>query len=358
MSTHRFPAPSTSAHAAGTRSARSGTSRSARRARRTLPALVATSALILTACGSGGTDTEARDGGSPPITVENCGAEVTFEEEPQRLVLLKSAPVAALHALGVLDRAVARAGAFPGAYYDEETNAEIAEIPALAGDTDASGHLQISKDVVVAQEPDVVFGEVENLPRQSLADLGIPLLEEPLLCATHPDTEPDFDSVYAQVELYGKVFREEERAAEVVAELKERVEAATADVAPDATESRTAAVLYPTAGGGTTYAYGAPSMPQAQLNAAGYTNVFGDQQERVFEITAEQLLGADPDIIILLYPEGDTQAIEDALHALPGSEDLQAVRDDKVMTQLFNFSEPATPLSVDGLEQIMERFGS
>lgn len=340
MSTHRSPSPS------------------ARRARRTLPALVAASALVLTACGSGDTDTEAHDGDSAPVTVENCGATVSFDQEPERLVLLKSAPVAALHALGVLDRAVARAGAFPETYYDNETNAEIAEIPSLAGDTDASGHLQISKDVVIAQAPDVVFGEVENLPRQSLADLGIPLLEEPLLCAANPDTEPDFDSVYAQVELYGKVFRVEERAAEVVAELQERVEAATADVDPDAAESRTAAVLYPTVGGGTTYAYGAPSMPQAQLTAAGYTNVFGDQQDRVFEITAEQLLGADPDVIVLLYADGEPQAIEDALHTLPGAEDLQAVQDDKVMTQLFNFSEPATPLSVDGLEQFIERFGS
>jgi iron complex transport system substrate-binding protein len=332
--------------------------RSSRDARRALPAVLAVSALALTACGG---DTEQQAGGETaddPVTVENCGAEVTFDQEPQRLVLLKSAPVSALHELGVLDRAVARAGAFPEAYYDEETNAQIAQIPELAGDTDASGHLQISKDVVIAQDPDVVFGEVENLPRQGLADLGIPLLEEPLLCSTNPDTEPDFDSVYEQVELYGQVFHREERAAEVVAELKERVETATADVDEDAADQRTAAVLYPTVGGGTTYAYGGPSMPQAQLTAAGYTNVFGDQPDRVFEVTAEQLLGTDPDVIVLLHAEGDPQAVEDSLRALPGAEDLTAVQEDQVMTQLFNFAEPATPLSVDGLEQFMERFGS
>lgn len=340
-------------------------------------AIAATACLLVSACGTSQSGAEAPAGSqqadgsqqqgdaqqysdSQPVTVDNCGAEVTFESSPERLVLLKSAPVAALHALGVLDRAVARAGAYPEAYWDGDTNAQIAQIPQLTSDVDGTGHLQISKDVVIAQQPDVVFGEVENLPRAGLSDLGIPVLEEPLFCTTQPDTSPDFDSVGEQVRLYGEVFDVTDRAESVVEGLDERVEAVRtgAGDGPSADDGaeRTAAVLYPTVGGGSTYAYGASSMPQAQLETAGFTNVFGDQEERVFEVTSEQLLGQDPDIVILLHTDGDPQAVAQSLEDLPGAHGLTAVQDGSVMTLLLHFSEPATPLAVDGLEQIAERF--
>lgn len=334
-------------------------------------AIAAAACLLLSACGAGDAGAEVPAGSqqysdSQPVTVDNCGAEVTFESPPERLVLLKSAPVSALYSLGVLDRAVARAGAYPEAYWDADTNAQIAQIPQLTSDVDGTGHLQISKDVVIAQQPDVVFGEVENLPRTGLSDLGIPVLEEPLFCTTQPDTSPDFDSVGEQVRLYGDVFDVEGRAESVVEQLDDRVEAvrasagdgtgADSDPSADGGAERTAAVLYPTVGGGSTYAYGAASMPQAQLEAAGFTNVFGDQEERVFEVTSEQLLGQDPDIVILLHTDGDPQAVAQSLEGLPGAHGLTAVQDGAVMTQLLHFSEPATPLAVDGLEQIAERF--
>lgn len=64
----------------------------------------------------------------------------------------------------------------------------------------------------------------------------------------------------------------------------------------------------------------------------------------------------DPDIIILLHSEGDPDHVDAALRDLPGAGDLQAVQNEEVMTQLLNFSEPATPLSITGLERIVERF--
>src|SRR5699024_11559692 len=123
-----------------------------------------------------------------------------------------------------------------------------------------------------------------------------------------------------------------------------------------ANDVRTASVLHPTVCDGPTYAYGAGSMAHPQLEAAGFTNVFKNTTERVFEFSSEQLLGMDPDIIILLHSEGDPDDVDAALRDLPGAGDLSAIKNDDVMTQLLNFSEPATPLSVTGLERIVERF--
>src|SRR5699024_5798396 len=220
-------------------------------------ALMLAGALALSACGSQPAATEEQEAPTEgyPATVENCGAEVTFDAAPEQLVLLKSASVPALHELGVLDRAVARAGAFPEEYFDDATLAELADIPQLTSDVDATGHLQISKEVVVAEQPDLVFGEIENLPRQSLSQAGISLLEEPALCAPNPATTPDFEGVYDHHRVYGEVFDRRETAETYIAELQDRVATASSQLPEE--EARTAAVLYPTVGGGTTYAYGA-----------------------------------------------------------------------------------------------------
>jgi iron complex transport system substrate-binding protein len=315
-------------------------------------------AATLAACG-GGTDDAAPTSASEgdyPLTVQNCGADVTFEQAPERTVLLSSTPVTFLQALGVMDRVVARAGAFPDEYYDDATIAELDDVELLTDQLDTSGHLQISKEVVISQEPDLVLGEADNLNRETLDSVGIPLLVEPAFCPEGID-EPGFDDVYAQLEFYGKVYGREDQADEAVAALRERAEEAES-AAADAADGRTAAVLYPTVGGGVTYAYGNKSMAQPQLDAAGFENVFGDVDERVFEVTLEELLGRDPDVLVLLYQGDDPAEVEAAITDLPGADRLTAVTNGDVMTQLFNFTEPPTPLAVDGLERIVERFGA
>ncbi|GAB6903022.1 ABC transporter substrate-binding protein [Kineosporia succinea] len=319
------------------------------------PVIALSAVLLVAACGGQSTTTSASSGGDGeyPLTVSNCGDDVTFTAAPQNVVLLKSASVPYLQALGVLGDVKARAGQYPADYYDDATNAELARIPLLTDKLDTTGHLQISKEVVISQEPDLVLGEVENLNRETLVTVGIPLLEEPGLCDNGLD-DPGFDDVYDQMEMYGRVFGKTAEATAAVTELKARL----AEVSENADGAgRTAAVLYPTVGGGVTYAYGRRSMAEPQLEAAGFTNVFGDVDERVFEVTLEKLIGLNPDVLILLYSDGDAQKVTESITQLPGAEKLTAVKNGDVMPQLFNFTEPPGPLAVTGLERIEERFG-
>ncbi|GAA3628150.1 ABC transporter substrate-binding protein [Kineosporia mesophila] len=316
-------------------------------------AVTATTLILLAACGTSSTNSSTRAAnasGNYPLTVENCGDNVTFTAEPERVVLLKSASVPYLSALGVLGDVTARAGAYPTDYYDEATQKALDEIPLLTDKTDTGGHLQISQEVVIGQEPDLVLGEAQNLTRDTLTSVGIPLLEEPGLCGDGL-ADPGFDDVYDQMFFYGKVFDRQAEATAAVADLKKRL------AAVEKGENRTAAVLYPTVGGGVTYAYGSRSMAQPQLEAAGFTNVFGDVDERVFEVSLEKLIGLDPDVLILLYSDGNPDDVGRAITDLPGAEKLTAVKNDDLMPQLFNFTEPPSPLAITGLERIEERFG-
>src|SRR5690606_25303012 len=138
-----------------------------------------------------------------------------------------------------------------------------------------------------------------------------------------------------------------------VAALRERMAGIQATAGTPS--GRTAAVLYPTIGGGVTYAYGTASMAHPQLEAAGFRNVFDDVRERVFEVTTEELLGRSPDVLIRLRSDGDRAAVEEALTSLPGAGDLRAGRAGNVMPQWCSFTEAPTRLSIDGLERIVRR---
>ncbi len=319
-------------------------------------ALVTAAALLAAACGdsSGSTDAQTRpDDGHYPVTVENCGNEVTIESEPTNVVMLKSAVVPFLTSVGVLDHVSAKAGVYPDGYFSDETAERIADVETLTDRVDASGHLMIAKEAVIARDPDLVLGQTDNLSHAALAEVGVPSLEASGLCTSNLP-EPGFQQIYDEVEMYGQVFNREAEAEEAVAGLEERVEEVTSGVTKG---ERTGAVLYPTVGGGTTYAYGNKSMTDPMLQAAGIDNVFGGQDERVFEVTLETLLEKDPDVLVLLHSEGDPEEVEQAVTGLPGAESLTAVREGAVHTELFNFAEPASPLVVDGLERLADELG-
>lgn len=296
----------------------------------------------LSACGAGDADSAA-------ISVDNCGATINLDAAPGNVTLLKPASVPTLSALGVLDHVTAKAGQYPAEYYDQATNDALGVIPSLTDKLDASGHLQISSEAVLENSPDLVIGATDTVSNATMSATGTPVVEEPSLCGDlgHP---ADWNDVADEVKLYGTLFDRADRAEEVATDLQARVDELTA--AADPAENRSVAVLYPTVGGGPTYAYGSGSMSNAIVNSAGLTNVFGDQTDRVFEVTAEELADRNPDIIISLYSTGSADAATDEVRDLAAVKNTTAVTRGHIMPLLLNYADPPTPLAVDGLSKL------
>ncbi|MGO1225652.1 ABC transporter substrate-binding protein [Brachybacterium sp. AOP42-C2-15] len=315
---------------------------------------------LTTACSS-----DAGDAGSPsdgasgsdaaggfPLELTNCEATLTFETPPERIVLLESAPVTTLDGIGVLDKVVSRAGAFPLGYYGEDLTARIEAIPALSEDIDASGHLLISQELVIAQDPDIVFGLPDGVTREVMADAGAGVVVQDIFCGGGSE-RASFETLYSTIGTYGRIFDRATEADSLTTSLQERV-AEVSDSAQTLTTT-TAAVLYPSLGGGPLFTYGAGSMVTAQLDALGIENVFASTAERVFEVSAEPLLAADPDVLIVLYQgEGDGMDLTQEMIAQDQLSGLRAAQEQAALPLLFNFAEPASPLVVDGLERIHE----
>lgn len=333
------------------------------RASTPLRTVAAAAVLLVAACGGDGpSDDAAADVAGTgdgivdyPVTVTNCDTEFTFDAAPGRVLILGRPEIFdILHELGVSDAVTARAGAFPSEYFDADGAAAIEAVPSLGDDLDPSGHLQISQEAILDTDPDLTIGLPDGIDRAGLESEGIPILDQPANCPAGLD-DISYDDIYEQVEMYGQIFDRTERADEMIADLEDRIAAVEAS-ASDVGAGRDVAILYPTVGGGTTYAYGNLSMSHEQVTTAGFTNVFADTDERVFEVTAEELIDRDPAMLILLYSEGEPGPVEDAVRSLPGASAITAVRDGAILTQLFAFGEYASPFVVDGLERIVAEF--
>lgn len=93
------------------------------------------------------------------------------------------------------------------------------------------------------------------------------------------------------------------------------------------------------------------------MEAAGLTNVFSDLRGGgTAEVNFENVLARNPDVLIVTTT-ADPDDARAALLALPGAASLDAVRNNRLLVMKFDYTDPPTPLSVEGLERIAAAFG-
>lgn len=327
------------------------TLKSRRTARRLLAVVAATSMLGLAACSNGAdSNSSAAQDSDRVVKVENCGGTVKIKGVPQHVLIMNNPAVNTLYELGVLDNVKERAGVFPHEYYDDKVWAKLQKIKVLSDKIDGGGHLKLSREVVVSAAPDLVIGTTDNVNRKTLEPHNIPLVQEETLCGGL-DGDSKWADIDDHIDLYAKIFNKEAEGKKLKAKVDKRVQDVIKEVS-GGKEDRSVAVLWPTVGGGTTYAYGRGSMSNPIVTSAGLKNVFGDQEKRVFEVNAEQIVARQPDVIIALHSEGTPEEVKQAVRDLVGSKSLPAVENDMILPMFLNFAEAPSLLSVKGLETL------
>ncbi|MEM8925892.1 MAG: ABC transporter substrate-binding protein [Actinomycetota bacterium] len=288
-----------------------------------------------------------------PLTFTNCGMEFTIESPPQRVMLMEAAAPSLLFSAGAMDRVIARIEDFPEEYYTAEELAVLNDIPALIAEATSTGGVEVSVEEIISFEPDLVIGyDTATITHDSLGDVGIQLYVMPPFCDNPPT--PSFTSIVDEVRFYGTLFGTSD-IANANADTLESLVAAAAD-APIA-DGKTAAALYVSSDGSAIYAYSSLGMVHPLMVALGMDNVFAELSERVPEVSIEEVIGRNPEILVLLYD--DTGLTPEQISALvtdlPGADSIAAVDDGAVYPLLFNFAEPPTPLVVDGLSELSDQ---
>ncbi|WP_306368939.1 ABC transporter substrate-binding protein [Nocardiopsis sp. CC223A] len=323
-----------------------------------LALVAATGIIAVTACGGGGGggDETAAGAGSEgfPLTVQNCGREVTIEAPPENLYVIGGEAGTLVHAAGGTDRIGTFSPLIGEPLGDAEGPLGEAEQAPIQSSDD------ISREVIIGAGPDLVvtYGLNEFGP-EDLADAGIPTLIISGYCggfgAGQSDVEDPLEGVYDDITTLGEVLGTEETAEQAVTDLRGRVDAVRQQAEQSPPPGGTAAALFvagPDSGLG---AYGRRGMIHQQMEYAGLSNVFEDTDERYFEPNTEALIDAAPERLIALYEPGDTseQEVRDTLTGRSELGSVPAIEAGEVMVLDFYYSGHGT-LAVDGLEQLAE----
>ncbi|MFV0253974.1 MAG: ABC transporter substrate-binding protein [Beutenbergiaceae bacterium] len=335
-----------------------------RTTRATLISLPLLLALTMSACG-GATDPEAGstgpDGGSAaptptasdgsfPVTVDNCGIDVTLTERPERIVMVNSDSLSNLEALGAVDRIVGITTPPQEGLYDSQTYTLLAELPQLSTEQNATGGSVVSHESIVGQEPDLVIAPENSVDRAALADAGIALYSPTAFCADPPVEYTEtatFDRVWQEVTAFGQMLGETEAAEAAIAEAKSTLEAAAQD-------RGSAVALYVSSGGTVLSPYGGPSMVTPVFAAAGLSNVFADASDRVFDAGIEAIIAEAPETIVLLSSAPDPDDTYTEFMSSPGVDGLAAVQEGRVVVLPFPYTDPPSLLSTRGPAELVE----
>ncbi len=290
-------------------------------------------ASLLASCGE--TDTEAADGPAAagyPVTVDNCGTEVTLDAPPQRVVTIKSTSTELMLALGLGDRIVGTA--FSDGPVPAQWQAAAADLTVLADQAP-------SQEVVLEQEPDLVFaGWESNLAadtageRDTLAKLGVASYVSPAAC-TEPEHQPDkmtFDLLFDEFREAGDLLGAPDAADALVAEQQ----AALAEV-ERATDGTTA--LWWSSGEDIPFVGGTIGAPQMVLDAVGLDNIVTEQATWT-SLGWEAIVDADPDVLVLVDAAWNTAADKIAkLESNRATAEMSAVKAQRYLVIPFPAAE-------------------
>lgn len=281
------------------------------------------------------------------LVVDDCGREVEFVDAPQRVLTIGTSAAVLLDAAGAADRVVARAGEF-GSGLPDAIAEHFADVPII-------DPADPSLEVIVDVEPDLVFGYgLFGADPVDLEAAGITTLTVAGECghdgnAEDGDVRDGFEILVDEVRTLGRLFGTSTVADPAADALADRV-AAVREAREDA-EPLTAAGVY--FFGGHMSVTGGRGVAHDQIEALGLVDVHEDLDAAFAEVQVEALLDADPAIILLTYGfEGDDfDTALQMLLAQPGAEDLQAVREDRVIGLPATLRH-ADPGAVEGLEYL------
>jgi len=281
---------------------------------------------------------------SYPLTISDCGREITLQKEPTSVLTVGTDAVGLLAAAGAVDRITARTGEFNAPLPDD-----LAAVPTAPvvdpGDPTTEAIIGAGVDTVIG------YG-LFKADAKALEQAGITVLTIAGECGhdSGGSTAVTFDLVFDDILRYGKIFGTTAAAEESVTALRERVAKATATVA---TARRSAVALYHFSSTAAMSAYGGGGVLSAGMAAIGLDNVFASEPKAYVEVSGEQVLKSDPDVVILvygIYGETREQAMAQLL-AEPGVKDMQAIRANRVVAVLGN-QTAASPAAVAGLESL------
>ncbi|CAN5163273.1 ABC transporter substrate-binding protein [soil metagenome] len=300
-----------------------------------------------------------------PVTVENCGHQVTFDKAPRRVVAIGQTQTEILYALGLGDRVVGTAVWFsPVAKRFEAVNAGVKRL----ADNDPSF------EAVVAQEPDLVTAMFEWHvgpngivgKRDQFAKLKLPAYVSPSDCVGKDNSGGGdgirtqmftMELVYRNIREFGQIFDVTERAEALIGELRAREAKAVAAVAGNAAKDIPITVWFSSRDvKGDAFLAGKNGVPAYILSKLGARNIITTNEEWPL-VGWESVAVANPAVIVMVkmdrrrFPADDIDLKLNFLKTDAVASKLDAVRNNRIVVMDVGATRAGLD-TVDGIEAL------
>lgn len=260
---------------------------------------------------------------------DQAGRTVIIEKIPERIVSLSPSNTEIAFSIG-LDKKIV--GVTDYCNYPEEalTKQKI------------GGFENPNLEASIALKPDLVLaGDKHEDVIKKLEEMGIPVL---YLSPT------SLEEVYASMELTAEATGSQERAAEVIAGMKERVQKIQEklDAVPEEKRPRVYYEVYSKP----LMSAGNQSIIHEVITLAGGRNIFADISERYPKISDEAVVERDPQVILHPKQHGSEDIAGDVFVNRPVWEKITAVKEDRIYRIEADAISRPGPRLVDAIEEV------
>lgn len=294
--------------------------------------LLALLIIALVGCAGAKAPEASESGGAavpePISVVDDAGRTVEVVKNPQRLISLAPSNTEILFALGLGDKVV---GVTDFCDYPEEAKA-IEQVGT---------YFEPNIEIIFSLSPDLVLA-ITDLPEviAKLEELGVPaLILDP----------SDLEGILADIQLVGKATGAEREAEALVSEMRERIAVVT-EKAGEVKERPRVFCEIDATDPSKPWTTGPSSFMDAMIRLSGGTNVAADAESPWPQLSAEEIIAKDPEIIILAdYKYGVTA---ESVRERPGWEVITAVKEGTICDIDDDLISRPGPRIVDGLEAV------
>ncbi len=328
------------------------------------------------ACGNSSSSEPSTQGGAPtsstgqgdfqPVTVTDCtGVTATFTSPPKRVANLTRATLEMMFWLGVQDSIIGTQAPPPGAL-PPQFDAAAQRITSLSGPYEAGSFKPVAKEALLGANPDFVIGGFTSnfdapgaAPQRDLTQLGIKSYFAFSTACTSALSAPqtNLDLVYRDLDNLGKIFGVQQRAADLISQMKTRVETVQNKIRSDG--SRPSVFVFDYEEGTAQLAVsGNRQTINAVIELAGGRNAFGDLDKAFGTTGWEEVIKRNPDVILLSIVGGPTAADEKAkaekakqfLMTYAPIQNLPAVKDQRFVELIDGFGAIGGFRNAEGVE--------
>jgi iron complex transport system substrate-binding protein len=302
---------------------------------------------VITACGSPAAptsiptqalvaETQAPSSPTPEqlTFTDGLDRQVTLGKPAQKIISIAPSNTEILYALGAGSQVIGR-DSFSD--YPEEAKA----LPDVGG-----GWGELNTEQIVSLQPDLVLAAQINTAEQvkTLEDLGLTVF--------YLANPKDFDGLYTNLQTVARLTGRQTEAETLIASLKKRVHTVQEKVAP---LSNHPLVFYEldSTNPNAPYTSGPGTFIDLLINMAGAENLGSTLQAEWAQVSVEELIKRNPDMILLGdYVYGGIKPEDVA--ARPGWGAIKAVKEGKILPFDDNLVSRPGPRLVDGLEALVK----